>query len=126
MKINATMIVLPINDLSKTISYYQDNYNFQVSVLWPEDNPNYILISNGHNHLGFIKSDKQNTDNKEISINFDVDNIDDVYAKIKENVNIIEKLSNAEYNRKEFSLLDCNGYKITIGQYVNNENSEAS
>ena len=126
MKINATMIVLPINDLSKTISYYQDNFNFQVSVLWPEDNPNYILISNGHNHLGFIKSEARNTDNKEISINFDVDNIDDVYAKIKEKVNIIEKLSNAEYNRKEFSLLDCNGYKITIGQYVNKENSEAS
>lgn len=126
MKINATMIVLPINDLSKTISYYQDNFNFQVSVLWPEDNPNYILISNGHNHLGFIKSETRNSDNKEISINFDVDNIDDVYATIKENVNVIDELSDAEYNRKEFSLLDCNGYKVTIGQYIDVNNSKDS
>jgi len=117
MKINATMIVLPIKDLVQTINYYHKNFNFQVSLMWPEDDPNYIILSNGHNYLGFLKSDSPMTNNDRISINFDVDNIDEVYVKIKGNANVVDELSDAEYNRKEFSLLDCNGYKVTIGQY---------
>lgn len=127
MKINATMIVLPVKDLKQTITYYHKNFSFQLSQMWPEENPNFILISNGYNHLGFIKTaDMPLKDNQKISINFDVDNIDAVYAKIKENVNIIDELANAEYNRKEFSLLDCNGYKITMGQYIDQNNAEKS
>ena len=126
MKINATMIVLPINDIVQTINYYHKNFNFQLSMMWPEEDPNYILLSNGNNHLGFIKSDNQMTNNNSISINFDVDNIDEVYAKIKDNVNVTDELANAEYNRKEFSLLDCNGYKVTIGQYINKNISKES
>lgn len=118
MKINATMIVLPVKDIEETIKYYEDNFEFQVSEMWPKENPSYILLSNGYNHLGFIKSEILVSNNEEISINFDVDNIDETYAKIKGNVKVVQELANAEYNRKEFSLLDCNGYKIIIGQYI--------
>ena len=118
MKINATMIVLPVKDIEETIKYYEDNFEFQVSEMWPKENPSYILLSNGYNHLGFIKSEILVSNNDEISINFDVDNIDETYAKIKGNVKVVQELANAEYNRKEFSLLDCNGYKIIIGQYI--------
>ena len=124
MKINATMIVLPVKDIEETIKYYEDNFEFQVSEMWPKENPSYILLSNGYNHLGFIKSEILVSNNEEISINFDVDNIDETYAKIKGNVKVVQELANAEYNRKEFSLLDCNGYKIIIGQYIEKAESE--
>jgi len=125
MKINATMIVLPVKNLDKTIQYYQKHFDFQVTEIYPKDVPYYVLLSNEYNHLGFLQSDGFNEDyNKETSINFDIDNIDEVYNYIRSDVNIIEELADADYNRKEFSLLDCNGYQITIGQYINQEQSD--
>ena len=56
MKINATMIVLPVKDIEETIKYYEDNFEFQVSEMWPKENPSYILLSNGYNHLENPKS----------------------------------------------------------------------
>ena len=117
MDINATMISLPIKDVDETIEYYFKNFHFEVRVAWPKENPTFILLSNGNNHLGFSLSSQSTDNNKETSINFDVNKIDEVYKKIKGNVNIVEPLANPEPNRKEFSLLDCNGYKITVGEY---------
>jgi len=118
MQINATMIVLPVKDINETIKYYHDKFGFTVTEMWPKENPNYALLSNENNHLGFIESSASTENNKATSINFDVNNIDDVYTNIKDELEIIDELSTAEYNRKEFSLLDCNGYTVILGQYI--------
>jgi len=118
MDINATMISLPIKDVDETIEYYFKNFHFEIRVAWPKENPTFILLSNENNHLGFSLSTQPIENNRETSINFDVNKIDDVYNSIKDSVNIIEPLANPEPNRKEFSLLDCNGYKVTLGEYM--------
>lgn len=46
------------------------------------------------------------------------DNVDDLYRRLKDQVQIVEDLHDTFYDMREFIVRDCNGFWITFGQPV--------
>ncbi|HYT20215.1 MAG TPA: VOC family protein [Candidatus Polarisedimenticolia bacterium] len=44
------------------------------------------------------------------------DNVDDLYRRLKDRVQVVQDLYDAFYGMREFIIRDCNGFWIAFGQ----------
>jgi catechol 2,3-dioxygenase-like lactoylglutathione lyase family enzyme len=44
---------LPVADLPRTIAFYRDTLGFEVDVLWPDDDPAFVILNRDQVNLGF-------------------------------------------------------------------------
>jgi uncharacterized glyoxalase superfamily protein PhnB len=44
------------------------------------------------------------------------DNVDDLYRRLKDRVQVVEELYDAFYGMREFIIRDINGFWVTFGQ----------
>jgi len=52
------------------------------------------------------------------SIYLDVDNVDELWERLKTRVRIVYPIETMEYGLREFGLLDDNGYQLSFAQHV--------
>jgi uncharacterized glyoxalase superfamily protein PhnB len=52
------------------------------------------------------------------SIYLDVDNVDQLWERLKTRVRIVYPIETMEYGVREFGLLDYNGYQLSFAQHV--------
>jgi catechol 2,3-dioxygenase-like lactoylglutathione lyase family enzyme len=48
---------LPVEDLGRTVAFYTRVLGFQVSVLWPDDQPTFVILDRDAVSLGFFTPD---------------------------------------------------------------------
>jgi len=53
-----------------------------------------------------------------MTIYIELDGIEGLYKIIKDKVNIVKDLHNADYGMREFSIQDCNGFVITFAEWI--------
>jgi uncharacterized glyoxalase superfamily protein PhnB len=76
--------------------------------------------------LSFVNSElmlstggKPSTEHRrEVDLYITTDNVDDVYRRLKDRVQIVEGLYDAFYRMREFIIRDINGFWITFGQPI--------
>jgi uncharacterized glyoxalase superfamily protein PhnB len=54
------------------------------------------------------------------SFYINVDNVDDLWEKLKDLVQVAYPIDNFEYEMREFAIYDSNGYILQFGQPINN------
>lgn len=113
---------LPVKNLNDTLNYYKnilgfyDEWTFgdkdggirrdDMRLLFAEDESFNAAINNNRHRLPLL---------------WFVENIDVVYAELKEKVEIASELKLHPYGLKEFAFIDINGYYIRVAEGINKE-----
>ena len=134
-----SMIVnLAVNDIVSTIKYYQENFDFELQILVDESKTifdteikkelNYIwamIKKDGVSiMLQSIESLKEDIgvffDNISASLTLyiEVENVDELYLKIKDKVSIYKEIDTTWYGQKEFYIKDINGYILGFASKI--------
>jgi len=126
-----------VHDVSASVKYYQEVLGFKLEMAVQEGLTTiedsiadghkyaYAMVSRDDVYIMFLQSDSFKKDIPELSntpqgasvlFYIDVENIDDVYGKIKTQAEITKKLETAWYGMREFSIKDCNGYILGFAE----------
>lgn len=126
----AITLNLAVKDIKKTIKYYQENFNFKVQMLVDESKTifdtqikeelNYVWAMIQKDNISImlqsVESLKEDVgvffDNigASLTLYIDVENVDELYLKIKDKVSIYKEIDTTWYGQREFYIKDINGY----------------
>lgn len=121
---------LAVNDIASTIKYYQENFDFELQMLVDESKTifdteikkelNYIWAMIHKDNISImlqsVESLKEDVgvffDNigASLTLYIDVENVDELYLKIKDKVIIYKEIDTTWYGQREFYIKDINGY----------------
>lgn len=121
---------LAVKDIKESVAYYQNNFGFEIEMLVDssqedfnpvvKEDKEYIwaLIKKGDVSLmlqekNSMKEDIGNFFNDitaSITLYIEVDDVESLYEKVKENVDILKPVYETWYGQKEFYIKDINGY----------------
>jgi catechol 2,3-dioxygenase-like lactoylglutathione lyase family enzyme len=119
---------LPVKNLEETISFYKEILGFSSEWTWGSP-PTDAGISRDGLNLLFVQNEKFvsliNTPEQRFELCLFVSNVDEIFKEIKaKGIVILSELKNEPWNVREFSILDCNGYILRIGEGLENEPME--
>ena len=126
----AITLNLAVKDIKETIKYYQENFNFKVQMLVDESKTifdtqikeelNYVWAMIQKDNISImlqsVESLKEDVgvffDNigASLTLYIDVENVDELYLKIKDKVTIYKEITTTWYGQREFYIKDINGY----------------
>jgi catechol 2,3-dioxygenase-like lactoylglutathione lyase family enzyme len=114
-----------VRNLEKTIEFYRDVLGFHSEWYWGNPATDAGIGRDGLNLL-FVKNEKLATllteSGERLEICLFVSNVDEIFREMKSlNVEIVSELRNEPRQVREFSILDCNGYLLRIGEGLENE-----
>lgn len=126
-----------VQDIRKTVSFYQDVLGFELEMAVPEDkgsiegkfdeNKNYVYAMMSRDEVGlmFQRTDSLGEDvpalkdvkqGASVSFYIEVQDIDSLYQDIKSKADVIIDLQTTWYGLKEFYIRDCNGYILVFAE----------
>ncbi len=126
-----------VRDVKETVLFYQNLLGFKLEIVVPDGSESIeneihsgteystAMMKKDDVFVMFIKHNRFEEDTqafkgitKGASVLFyiDVSNIDDLYAGLKEKVEIEKKLETTWYGMREFYIKDCNGYVLGFGE----------
>lgn len=110
--------VLKTKNLAETISFYENTLGFSGS----GSLPNFVSLSKGDTEIMFIEPQEESFKESVLtgSIYIWMQNVDGYWAAIKDKVQVTTIIENREYNARDFSILDNNGYELVFGEDNNN------
>ncbi|MFY9094166.1 VOC family protein [Aliarcobacter butzleri] len=126
----AITLNLAVKDIKETIKYYQENFDFEVQMLVDESKTifdtqikeelNYVWAMIHKNNVSLmlqsIESLKEDVGDffqnlgASLTMYIEVENVDELYLKIKDKVTIYKEIETTWYGQKEFYIKDINGY----------------
>ena len=78
---------------------------------------NWAKLSFGNSELMLNAGGKPSTDHRrEVDLYITTDNVDDLYGRLKDRVQVVEDLNDTFYGMREFTIRDINRFWITFGQ----------
>ena len=77
-----------VSDLHRAVEWYQDTLGFEVESYWPPDNPNYADFKTA----GGATFAVMEADGRGARFNFTVDDPDELWERLKDNVTVVEPL----------------------------------
>jgi len=129
---------LMVRDVAETVKFYTEKLGFQLGMLVPEGEKTiearlvsgkkyaYAMVRRGEVFVMFMLKDAYEEDlpalrgvtiGASLSLYFDVDHLDGLYASFKEKgVEIVKDLSSTWYGMREFYIRDCNGYILGFAE----------
>ena len=125
MKVIKYNVELLVDDIIKTVSFYTDLLNFKITSSTPEENPFFVILSNGpldlmlYSRKQFVKEIpkfKEMPLGGTFALYLGVKNIETIYKRVKNKAQVIQELYKTDYDTAEFSFEDCNGYVILVSE----------
>lgn len=131
MKLQHLAPILWTKDLEKTISFYVNILGFTCR----SNFPNFASLQRDNVEIMIVlpveepedrkdPNDKQEFFPKAIltgSIYITIDDVDELWTKIKDSVTVLTPLENREYFMRDFSITDNNGYELVFGQNIDSK-----
>lgn len=127
MKYLSITTELLVEDMKKTLDFYTNILNFNVSLSMPQTDPFFAIINSSNVQIMLYTKDKFSEEipkfrsikmGASVALFIEVDNIDELYTRIKSKVEIIQEIHTTSYGTKEFSINDCNGYVLMFNQKI--------
>jgi uncharacterized glyoxalase superfamily protein PhnB len=116
------MPMLETKNLRETIEFYTKNLGFECRGLYPnEENPCWASLWNNDFEIGFGLPNAHTGFEKPIltgSIYLQVENVEELWQKLKNEVEVVYPLEDFDYGMREFGIRDCNGYVLNLGQNI--------
>ncbi|MGI8314166.1 VOC family protein [Halobacillus mangrovi] len=114
MKTSLRHVRANVKDINKAVQWYEDTLGFVVEVEWPPDNPNYVHFEYEDGAMfGLLEHEQIPSRGR---FNFYVDDVEDVWSRVKDKVEVIEALFNTEYGSRKFTILDLDGNELSFVQ----------
>ncbi len=122
MKINHLRPILWTEDLEATIAFYTGVIGF----VCDERNDDWGWASLSIDDVGIMfATPNDHTPYEKIgftgSFYFNMDDIDSMWAKLKDKTNVCYGIENFEYGMREFAIYDNNGYLLQFGQEIGDQ-----
>jgi len=121
-------IILLVNDIDMSVSFYKDALGLSLKF----KSPGWAEIVVGDIHLALHRKSSELTDKSDalstigVSINFEVENIDRILAHLdKRNIDIVGQVKEYEFGRY-FFVTDPDGYIVGFREYRLEQTAEAS
>ena len=112
---------LVVEDVVKTAEYYRDVLGFSI-INYSHDPPVYAMVQRDGFQIHFGKSESgavnvnENYRTGTTDLIIWVPDIDDFFEELtSRKADIVEGIIKRVYGSREFTIRDCNGYKITVG-----------
>jgi uncharacterized glyoxalase superfamily protein PhnB len=120
--------VFLVDDVAQTVDFYAQVLGFEVNFLYDEP-PTYASVSRDDAVINFSKSNPPGRRNgmaaagegNGTDVYIVVSDIDDIYAELKDKVNVLLEPDSYDYGMREFKIEDPNGYHLLFGQEVEEE-----
>jgi len=126
-KINYSQLKLEpmiyVSDIEASIKFYTEILDFEVVEYYPDDDiPTWVAIQIGDQRLAMGNTFKNinhiyhpnGINGSGVHFYIIVDNIEEVYQKLKSSVSIIDKLEKKPWGNTEFAIKDPDGYLISF------------
>jgi len=127
---------MAVKDVRESVNYYVENFGFKLVMAVSEDKSSigdelvdgkeYIWANVMNGDVGFMfqKEDSFIDDIGEVyaklgassTYYIEVEKIDELYAKVKDRVEIHKTIDTTWYGAEEFYVCDCNGYILGFSQ----------
>jgi|SRR5882724_4915512 len=113
--------MIHVPDVAATIDWYT-SIGFSLMGQFEDDGEvNWAKLSFGSSEIMLNGGGKPSTaKRREVDLYITVDNIDDIYGRIKDHVQIEIDLYDAFYGMREFIIRDNYGFWLTFGQPLQN------
>lgn len=126
MTIKSIIPELITNDIEGTIEFYTKILGLEIVSVFPKENSEWVKLGKANNYIMFetakslgeiIPELECKTIGGSFNIYFEVENIEEMYNKIKDYVEVTYPLNGNTF--KQFAIKDVNGYNLLIGQHSN-------
>lgn len=117
-KLSGIIPKLETSNIEETITFYQSILDFKLTGNFKGN----IFLSIDDHTIMFHELSEYHGQEKPImtgSLYLNVNNIDDIYASIKDKVKLRYPLENFDHGMREFAFFDPNGYLIQMGMAIN-------
>jgi catechol 2,3-dioxygenase-like lactoylglutathione lyase family enzyme len=105
---------LPVTDVKRSAAFYADAFGLHVGTLWPEDRPEFAILSRDGLRLQLGASDSSEAGC--CTLCFDVTDALALHAKLKEKVEIDWGPEVYFYHRREFAFRDPDGHTVIVSE----------
>ena len=124
MQLNQLTTMLESADLRQTLRFYTETLGFTCQSAWPDpEKPEWICLRSGAIELMFCARNQHRWEFKATdqplltgSLYFRTNEVDALWARLKNRVAVEYPLENFAYGMREFAIRDCNGYLLQFGQ----------
>ncbi len=114
--------LLYVSDLSRSIQFYRDLLGLRIGVLFPnEKDPTYAPVFIGESKLMLCLArdsnwqlHKDGLGGSGLQLFIQVENVDELFDRIEERVNVVESIETKPWGDREFSFSDPDNYLITF------------
>lgn len=114
MKTGLKHVRANVKDLNRAVEWYERVLGFKVEATWPPENPNYVHFEHdGGAIFGLMESEHVPSHGR---FNFYIPNVDDLWKKIKDQVEVVEELFDTAYGSRKFTILDIDGNELGFVQ----------
>jgi uncharacterized glyoxalase superfamily protein PhnB len=117
MKVKHLTPMLGTLNLNRTIKFYKENLGFECLGMYPNnENPCWASLWNGDVEIAFSSHDKKLLMTGTIYLY--VENVEEIWKRIKDKVEVVYPLKDFDYGMREFGIRDNNGYILNVGQNI--------
>lgn len=114
MKTRLLHVRANVKDLTRSVQWYEEVLGFTVAATWPPENPNYVHFEHeGGAMFALLEHENHPTPGR---FNFYVDNVDNLWDKLKNKVEVLEELFSTPYGSRKFTILDIDGNELGFVQ----------
>ncbi len=111
--------MIHVPDVRATVDWYQ-NIGFDVVQTYDNGTPDglsFAIMSFGGSRVMFNQGGETSTKRRrEVDLYANVDEVDELYSRLKDRVDVIEGPHDMFYGMREIIIRDLNGFWITFGQ----------
>lgn len=116
--VRAATPMIHVPDVRATSAWYE-TIGFTVLETFDDggDGLSFAILSAGNTRLMLNQGGHPSTaERREVDLYVDVDQVDQLFASLRERVQIVAELDDTDYGMREFIIRDPNGFWITFGQ----------
>ncbi|MCA1028652.1 VOC family protein [Cytobacillus kochii] len=114
MKTKLTHVRVNVKNLRESLDWYKNKLGFIVAGTWPPEEPNYAHFESLDGAVFAIMEDMNYPSPGRF--NFDVENVEILWNKIKDEVIVTEELFSTPWGSKKFTICDLDGNELGFVQ----------
>lgn len=114
MKTKLAHVRVNVKNLDAAIDWYTTKLGFKVAATWPPEKPNYAHFDAEYGATFALMEDNNYPSHGRY--NFNISDVDALWAELKDHVNVIEELFSTPYGTKKFTISDLDGNELGFVQ----------
>ncbi len=111
MKTRLTHVRVNVSDLERSIAWYEGVLGFENDGGWPPEKPTYMQFRAAEGAV-FSIMEMESSKKSYGRLNFVVENVDELWDRLKDKVEIVEPLFDTPYGTRKFTIMDVDGNEL--------------